>query len=1240
MKTIRDLLARDLSITIEEVIKVDQRDEKTVHDEIGEYVFTQRIKEQYADILQAIADGPGSPTEAVGVWVSGFFGSGKSSFAKNLGHVLANRSLLGTPAGQLFIEQLKRQDTNGKKVKEIADLIKFINVRIPSHVIMFDVRVDQAVRKASESIAEILYSVLLRELDYAQDYDVANLEIELEAEGKLGQFIQICANRYRTEIPDRSSSVETVPVSLEGVSAEDYAVWRIVRKGAQKIQRTSVVLNQFNPGTYPTPDSWAQSLKTQSDITIRTLVDRTFELAARRRPKQAIVFVVDELGAYVARSAEKIEHLRAVVEQFGQESKNRVIAGKAVAPVWIIITSQEKLDEVVAAIDDKRVELARLQDRFHYHVNMAPADIREVATRRVLNKTAEADKLLRDLYKKYSGQLKTHTQAERSQIKFDVSEDDFVQFYPYLPYFVELSIDIVSGMRLQAGAPRHYGGSNRTIIKQAYEMLVSERTNLANAKIGTLVTLDRIYDLMESNLSSERQRDITDIQNLWPDDPWPLRTAKVIALLENVRGLPRTERNIAALLYDSLDANSPLPEVQRAVEMLQERQFVRQAEDGWKLLTDQEKNWTTERDSLNPTPKERRDIWDDLLRSNFNEPAFSRYQLERRTFKLGVTWESRVLTQGEIPIELRISDSPQVFERDCDDIRKESREKNKQVFWALSTDDELDNQVAELYRSKQMVAKYEQLRAQSKIKPEESASLANEKLEAGRREHTLKGLMVNALQKGTGFFDGVSKLGMELGKTASESLRAMLDYSVPRLYPNLQMGTRPIKGTEADEILKAANLNGLSKVFYGGGEGLDLVDKEGANRYVVNIEAPIAKEVMGYLNKEHDYGNKVTGRMLEDHFGGLGYGWQREILWIVLASLLRAGVIEVTYQGRRFRNHLDAQVRAVFAATNTFRAASFAPRKAPDLKTLVSAARRFEELTGEEVDVDESTIAQAFQDLARVELNGLLSLEAIAKANQVPVLGILEEYRSSLSSIIQGASDDVVNILEGEGESFKSLRSQVDQIKQATSDGGLTRLRRIRLAVQQIWPLLSARGQDSGLDEVTDQLKSLLNDGSYYRFPDKVDQLSTDIEQAYAKVYESAHTERRDVYRKAIDVLKGLPEWPDLDESFQVSLLNPLESRRGEELSFSPGQLVCGNCGASLPQIESDIAAVSGLRNQVLRRIQEFLTPEEKVERVRFADVFSRSQAISNADEVDELIERLREHLLKLIEAGSKIILE
>ncbi|MDD5368154.1 MAG: BREX system P-loop protein BrxC [Anaerolineaceae bacterium] len=1245
MPTIRDLLSRDLSQPIEEVIKLDQRDEKTVHGEITEYVATQRIKEQYIKVLKPISEGPGDPTEAVGIWVSGFFGSGKSSFAKNLGYVLANRGLLGTPASSLFIQQLQKQSPGDPLVKDIDDLLKYINARYASHVVMFDVRVDRAVRRETVSIAEILYTVLLRELDYAQDFDIAELEIELEAEGTLVGFVKTCASLYKDEVPERSQT-DPVPVTLSSVVPDEYAVWRMARKGAQKIQRASNVLHHLKPGTYPTPDSWAQSLHTQTDITIRMLVDRTFELSARREPKRAIMFIVDEVGQYVARSFEKIDNLRAVVEHFGQESKNRVLAGKAVAPVWIVVTSQEKLEEVVSAIGDKRLQLAVLQDRFHYRIDMAPSDIREVATKRVLSKRPEAEAILRDLYRKCSGQLATHTKPERSQIKFDVSEEDFVQFYPYLPHFVELSIDIISGMRLQPGAPRQIGGSNRTIIKQAYEMLVSNRTRLADAVVGELVTLDKIYDLVEGNLPSERLRDIAAIQTLWPDDPWPIRTAKAITLLEYVRGLPRTERNLAALLYSSLDAGSPLEDVGRAIQLLSEKQFIRQTEDGWKLLTDQEKSWSTERNTHSPFPKDRKEIWEDRLRTTFTEPGLSRYQLQKRTFRLGVGWEGRTLTQGDIPVELRLADSQKEFAGLCEDVRKLSRDKKTQVYWVFSSNDEIDDQVVELYRSQQMIGKYEQLRAQNKISPDEAPSLANEKLDVSKRQETLKRLITEAIQAGTGFFDGVHKPGPDLGEKASEIIKKMLDYAVPQLYSKLSMGNRPIKGTEADEILKAANLSGLSTVFYTT-DGFGLVISQDS-KYVINSKAPIANEVMTYLQAEHSYGNKVTGRMLEDRFSDLPYGWEREVLWLVMASLLRGGVIEVTYQGRRFRNHLDAQIRSAFSTTNAFRSASFAPRKAPDLHTLVAAAKRYEELTGEEVDVDEAAVAQAFQKLARAEMEALLPVEATVKANAIPVVNLLEEYRSGLSTILQGASDDVVNILEGEGESFKKQRQQVGEIRVATNEAGLNRLHRARLSVNQVWPLLSERGAAPELETEVKELKSLLQDGSYYRFTAKVDQVIAKVENTYQNLYNEKHAERTKAYQAAIEIIKGMSEWAQISDptqpgaltSTQESILAPLQSRACQENLLGGGQLTCKVCGASMPQMESDMAAVEGLRKTAIRRVQDLVAPEEKIEHVRLSDVVNWGQTIENAEDVKQVVDELREYLLKLVASGAKVILE
>src|SRR6266851_2501313 len=486
MTSIGDLLTRDLSRKIEEIIQVDQADQQSVYAEITEYIATESIREQYHDLLKAIAEAPSDPHESVGVWVSGFFGSGKSSFAKNLGYALENRTVLGSKFADLFKHQLGDTLT--------GDLLDLINAKTPTEVILFEVAKEADTRKVTQRIAELMYTVLLRELGYSEDFDIAELEIELEAEGKLPEFIATCKTLLKKD-------------------------WETVRAGAQKLSRASAILNHLDRKLYPSADSWSLSQRNRdTSISVSKVVQRTFDLWGRRRKGKALAFIIDEVGQHVARSGDKIEDLRATIEEFGKIGKNLLKARKIKAPCWIVVTSQEKLDEVVAAIDAKRVDIAKLQDRFRYRVDLAPSDIREVATKRVLAKKPEAEPILQQLFAANQGGLNAALRLERTSRRTEITASDFVQFYPYPPHYIELCIGIMSGIRLQPGAPRHYGGSNRTIIKQAYEMLVSDRTAFAKKPIGALVTLDKVFELVEGNLSNEKRTDIHDISQLFKND--------------------------------------------------------------------------------------------------------------------------------------------------------------------------------------------------------------------------------------------------------------------------------------------------------------------------------------------------------------------------------------------------------------------------------------------------------------------------------------------------------------------------------------------------------------------------------------------------------------------------------------------------------------------------------------------------------------------------------------------------
>lgn len=1219
MKTIGDLLSRDLNRKIVEVIQVDQAEDEDLVSEITEYIATDSIRDQYAHLLRAIAEAPADPHDSVGVWISGFFGSGKSSFAKNLGYALQNRRVLGQEFAELFKKQI---DDDG-----VSNFLDSITTRIPTEVILFEVAKEQDTRKVTQRIAEFMYTVLLRELGYAEDFDIAELEIELEAEGKLDAFIAKCNELYQ-----------------DG--------WQKVRKGAQKVARASRVLHEIEPNTYDTADSWAHTQKTRdAAVSVKKVVERTFELVSRRRPGKAIVFIIDEVGQHVARSGDKIEDLRATVEEFGKVGKSLCKAHKIPAPCWIVITSQEKLDEVVAAIDARRVDIAKLQDRFRWRVDLAPSDIREVAAKRVLAKKREAEPVLRKIYGENQGLLNAALRLERTTRKTDISEDDFLLFYPYPPHYIDLCIGIMSGVRLQPGAPRHYGGSNRTIIKQAYEMLVSDRTAMAAKPIRTWVTLDKVFELVEGNLSNEKRSDIHEISQRFKDDPedagWSLRVAKVICLLEFIRDLPRTEKNIAAFLVDEVGLPSPVAKVEAAVKRLSTAQFVRNTEEGWKLQTAQEKNWETERRGyLEPKPRERNEITRMSIRDIFTEPSVRNYRYQDcRTFRIGLTAEGVALgDEGDLSISMGIADDNEDLPRKITEIRDESRQSahENDVYWVFGLTPEIDELVAQLYASRKMVEKYDQLRAQNKISPDEATCLQDEKTAVINYQSRLKDKLFTAMEQGTALFRGASWDGSDLGRSLSEIIKRLLGKTIPDLYPKLEMGARPISKDYPELLLKTPDLKALPDVFYAGDNGLGLVIKEGP-KCVPNPNAEVCKEVYAYLVSEQEYGNRETrtGKALENKFGGIGYGWELDMLRLITATLFRAGSIEATHQGTRYHNYQDPLSRRVFANMPAFRASLFSPRQTLGLKILTQAVQQLEELTGEEVDVEEGAIATAFKKLAAEEMEKLLPLKAVVEAHKLPVLAVIKDFQQTLSGIQSSSSDDCVRILTETGKQFQTQREHVRDIRSKLDDRAVALIREARHITNELGPRLSGHPLFLQVRGHLDKLGELLKSEEAINQLQAVGEHTGAIADIYRSAYIALFDNRHDAYQKAIDEIQNQPEWSTIPKEAADTLLGPLSSRLGQDEDRKKVDAGQSLGRSTLGEMESDLAASAGLKASALAKFQESVVKKgaaRDVKRIRVAEVFNRP--IQTQTDLDAALEQLRDALQKLIDEGTAIILE
>lgn len=1203
---IRDIFREDIERTIEEVIKVDQINESVVYNEVREYVPTEALQHHFRNILEAINSSRLEPSEGIGVWVSGFFGSGKSSFAKVLGYVLGQWPVLDQNAAGLFGQRLTDE--------RLKNLLSLVNQQIPCTVVMFDMATDQAVRTGRENISEVLYRALLRELGYPEDPDLAELEISLEGEGRLADF----KTRY------------------QALHSKDWDEHKHLIAFA--LNEASAVIHEMNPQTYPLADSWAKTPR-NIHVDANLIANRAFELMRRRRPDQALVFVIDEVGQYVARHVDRMLDLQGIVQALGRAGKNWVQQGQGHFQAWLVVTSQERLDEVVDALGDRRIELARLQDRFpdRLRVDMEPTDISEVTSRRVLTKTSTAEETLRSLYQAHRNRLATNSQLHKTSRRQEITERGFINLYPFLPYQIDLIIDIVSGLRAQPGASRHTGGSNRTIIKHTQQMIINPKTKLGEQPVGRLVTLDLVYNLLEGNLVSERRKDIADVAARLADDPLALRVAKAIALLEFVRrDLPRTTENIAAVLYERIDGQPLVKEVEASLKRLEQAQFVRETTEGWKLQTAIEKNWDNERREIGLKLAQRKELRVEILRSVFNEPKLRTYRYQDlRTFRLAVTADEKIITDGDVSLALYLAEDEADYERLKNEAREASRPHTSgehRLYWVVPMTAEVERALGELYRSREMIARHER-EAKS---TEEYALVQSEK---DRRDNILRNLradLLAAFPQGATYFQGVEKPALTYGQTLADGLKSFLDETMPKLYPKFDLGAYPADERDAEKFLTVANLAGLPTLYYDGQDKMKLIRQE-KNRFIIDQDAPTTAEVMAYIQRMHGYGEKVTGRSLEDKFQGPEYGWDVGVVKVTLAALVRTGSLEVSYQGRRYREYRQPAIREVFGKVPAFRSASFAPREALDFPTLSAAARNFEQIYGRELDLEEGAIAQAVNERAREERELLLPLEARVKALNLPGVDFLTEFRVTLEGLIASAPDDVVKTFAGEGQEYAQDRERVRRIDEGTSGSNLKTLQQAQTVAAQLLPILEARKQED--DPVilagTRLRDTLHSDNVYDRLAD-IGRDAAEVIRTYEALYADKHGQRQQVYQDAITAVEAHPDWDSLPEEAQQQVIALLKTRACQDLSLD-GTL-CRRCRATLDQIESDLAAVTGLRSRALARIDELTAPETPVARVRVAEFFGG--AILDDEDLDRRLEALREHLHKLLAEGARIIFE
>lgn len=1179
-RTIKTLFAGDIARRIEEVIKVDQADEEILREEISEYVATESIRSHYQHVLEAYAQTPNKPHEGVGVWVSGFFGSGKSSFAKMVGLAIENQVLAGVPAGKRFAERVGDE--------KLAVVLTNIHEQIPTHAVVFDVSTDRGIRSGNQTLTEIMYGLFLRSLGYAKDLDLSEMEIALEERGKLQAF----EDEY-AKIFGKSWSTEKGKVAFA-------------------LAEASRVMHSLDSATYPTAESWSTLAVGRADVTPNLFADRTKLLMERRQPGKSLLIVVDEVGQFVARDVQKMLDLQAIVQSLG-----RVGRGKA----WLVVTSQEKLGELVSGLDDKQIELARLMDRFPQQVHLEPSDISEVTSRRVLAKNADAEATLGDLFDQHRARLTEATRLTADINLPELSRQGFIDLYPLLPYQIDLIIQVVSGLRTQGGASKHVGGANRTIIKLAQQVLINPEVDLASAEVGALARLDHIYDLVEGNIASEVRAKISAIPTTVPGaHPLAEPVAKVICLLQFVKSVHRTAENIAACLHSGVAADSQFAGVKVAIEQLEAAHLVRSGDDGYRIPTPAEDDWERIRGGVNPAPGDTHRLHTETL-IGFWQPQPSFNLLNARIFKAGLSVRGRPVFEGDIPFQVHFADDAPEYAFLAPDLRHRSQEERSTVFWAAQLSDAIDRVTVEVHRSKEVLARKER-DARTAV---ETSLIAEEKLRLRRHQDELRRLLREALLNGNVYFRGNDRSPAAGASDVGRSVGTVMEQVVPEIFD--RFGEAAAKQADVkkglDALLAATNLQGLAGVFTSLG-----ITRSDGGKVVFELEKGPLREVLARIEQRANYGEAATGRYLTDEFAKEPFGWDFEVIRLLTLSLLRAGAVQTTSKGQTFDSATGVEAKETFSNNTVYRAAAFQPKKdGTTFEERVAANLACKDTFGTEApELSASSLAAHLRAEVGRHQDVVSGALATLTSNRLPGTETLDAAIGPMRAMFRASDDAVITTFSASHASIKEAIVRAAELDLALTEPRLADVQRARRMLRDAWPFLKGEpdiGDDLRAKAVA--LDDILKKETFFKELPTVDQYATAIHSAFGERHAAALDARAAAYDDAIQRLAKVSGWAELDDARRDQIAAPLVRCTATE----------GQDGTSIDLLRADLDACPGRLATAIALAQQAIEGERLVS-VSLAPYFSGG--VETEEQLEQALDGIRDECERLIGAGKKIV--
>jgi len=552
MTTLKTLFEKQIDRPIEGVVKAD--DEASLRLEIEEYVLTNEVAKRLESFLEEYNHYEG----ANGVWVSGFFGSGKSHLLKILALLLENRHIDGVPALDLFLPKCGDNEILRGDLKRAA--------AIPSKSILFNI--DQKADVISKKQVDALLAVFVKVFDemcgyYGKQGHVARFERDLDNRGLYGKF------KSAFEVASGCTWEQGREQAL--LEAGHIATAYAAVTGSEAATAQGILDRYYNEYCVSIGDFAEQ-------------VNYWIEQQSAREGQQAfrLNFFVDEVGQYIADNVKLMTNLQTIAESLATRCRGRA---------WVVVTAQEDMTAVVGEMGKRQGnDFSKIQARFANRMKLTSADVDEVIQKRLLTKTEQGIQQLSGIHQDQSNNFKTLFDfADGSQTYRNFQDrDHFIRSYPFIPYQFPLFQAAIQNLsQHNAFEGKHSSVGERSMLGVFQQVVVS----IADIETGRLATFDLMFEGIRSALKSDIQRAIIQAEGHL-GDPFAIRLLKALFLVKYVKEFKPSPRNLRILMQERFDQDVPAfrQRVEEALNLLEQQTYVQRNGELFEYLTDEEKD--------------------------------------------------------------------------------------------------------------------------------------------------------------------------------------------------------------------------------------------------------------------------------------------------------------------------------------------------------------------------------------------------------------------------------------------------------------------------------------------------------------------------------------------------------------------------------------------------------------------------------------------------------------------------